>query len=222
MFTHKDSKLDRNLMQLALRVVGQRMTGRQEEPRNIARRVVAVGEMSFNVLVTRLAQSIIEPGTGEPGPTRQDELVQFLTLLHIPDTGSRQVSTSSAQLSRSKTGHTLSHLCAMVGFDDLVSCGADPDVRDETGQMPLHSAALRGRAACVRALLQAGMDAEIANVYGTVLVNIAREHTRLEVLALLEGVDEAEAVKEDGEIKLTNPRPRRPSVPGAMYVEHPV
>ncbi|EUC58562.1 ankyrin-like protein [Rhizoctonia solani AG-3 Rhs1AP] len=202
MFTYKDDMLDRNLMELALRVVGQRMTGRQEEPCNIARRIVAVGEMqnNSNVLVTRLAQSIIESDATQP--TRQDELVQFLTLLDVPHVGSRGVSTRSAVSLQNETGHTLLHLCAMVGFDalatDLISRGADVDVRDATGQTPLHLAALRGQAACVRVLLLAGADTEIVNAYGLAPVDVAREHARLEVLALLEGADE-EAVEEEEE-----------------------
>ncbi|CAE7073209.1 unnamed protein product [Rhizoctonia solani] len=210
MFTYKDDTLDRNLMELALRVVGQRMTGRQEEPCNIARRIVAVGEMqnnsNSNVLVTRLAQSVIESGATQlqaAGPTRQEELVQFLTLLDVPNVGSRGVSTRSAVSLQNETGHTLLHLCAMVGFDalatDLIARGADPDVRDATGQTPLHLAALRGQVACVRVLLQAGADTEIVNAYGMAPVDVAREHARSEVLALLEGVDEEHETSEEEE-----------------------
>ncbi|CAE6437634.1 unnamed protein product [Rhizoctonia solani] len=208
MFTYKDDMLDRNLMELALRVVGQRMTGRQEEPCNIARRIVAVGEMqnNSNVMVTRLAQSVIESGATqqeESGPTRQEELIQFLTLLDVPHVGSRGVSTSSAVSLQNETGHTLLHLCSVLGFDalatDLISRGADPDVRDATGQTPLHLATLRGQTACVRVLLQAGADTEIVNAYGMAPVDVAREHGRLEVLALLEGADEESDVVEEEE-----------------------
>ncbi|ELU38884.1 ankyrin repeats (3 copies) domain-containing protein [Rhizoctonia solani AG-1 IA] len=221
MFTYKDDMVDRNLMELALRVVGQRMTGRQEEPCNIARRIVAVGEMqnNSNMVVTRLAQSIIEsdvtPQDNENGstqqqqeqgraPTRQEELIQFLKLLDVPNVGSRGVSTSSAVSLQNETGHTLLHLCSVLGFDalatDLISRGADLDVRDATGQTPLHLAALRGEAACVRVLLQAGADTEIVNAYGMAPIDIAREHARSEVMALLEGADdESDEVEEEDE-----------------------
>ncbi|KAH7332583.1 hypothetical protein B0J17DRAFT_152187 [Rhizoctonia solani] len=215
MFTYKDDTLDRNLMELALRVVGQRMTGRQEEPCNIARRIVAVGEMqnNSNVMVTRLAQSVIESDAAqqeESSPTRQEELVQFLTLLDVPHVGSRGVSTSSAVSLQNETGHTLLHLCSVLGFDalatDLISRGADPDVRDATGQTALHLAALRGQTACVRVLLQAGADTEIVNAYGMAPVDVAREHGISEVLALLEGADEeSDVVDEEEEAELRAP-----------------
>ncbi|KDN38539.1 hypothetical protein RSAG8_09428, partial [Rhizoctonia solani AG-8 WAC10335] len=214
LFTYKDDMLDRNLMELALRVVGQRMTGRQEEPCNIARRIVAVGEMqnNSNMLVTRLAQSVIESDATEQqdgtGPTRQEELM-FLTLLDVPNVGTRGVSTSSAVSLQNETGHTLLHLCAVVGFDalatDLISRGADPDVRDATGQTPLHLAALRGHAACARVLLLAGADTEIVNAYGMAPVDVAREHARSEVLALLEGADEESEAEEEEEAELRAP-----------------
>ncbi|CCO37813.1 hypothetical protein BN14_11973 [Rhizoctonia solani AG-1 IB] len=225
MFTYKDDTVDRSLMELALRVVGQRMTGRQEEPCNIARRIVAVGEMqnNSNVVVTRLAQSVIESdvtpqhdeseSTEQEGraPTRQEELVQFLKLLDVPNVGSRGVSTSSAVSLQNETGHTLLHLCSVLGFDalatDLVSRGADPDVRDATGQTPLHLAALRGEVACVRVLLQAGADTEIVNAYGMAPVDVAREHARSEILALLEGVDDENDVVEEEESELRAPSP---------------
>ncbi|CCO33024.1 hypothetical protein BN14_07092 [Rhizoctonia solani AG-1 IB] len=225
MFTYKDDTVDRSLMELALRVVGQRMTGRQEEPCNIARRIVAVGEMqnNSNVVVTRLAQSVIESDVApqhdesesteqeDRAPTRQEELVQFLKLLDVPNVGSRGVSTSSAVSLQNETGHTLLHLCSVLGFDalatDLVSRGADPDVRDATGQTPLHLATLRGEVACVRVLLQAGADTEIVNAYGMAPVDVAREHARSEILALLEGVDDENDVVEEEESEIRAPSP---------------
>ncbi|CAE6439707.1 unnamed protein product [Rhizoctonia solani] len=223
MFTYKDDMVDRNLMELALRVVGQRMTGRQEEPCNIARRIVAVGEMqnNSNVVVTRLAQSIIESdavpqqdengSTQERTPTRQEELVQFLKLLDVPNVGSRGVSTSSAVSLQNETGHSLLHLCSILGFDtlatDLISRGADLDVRDATGQTPLHLAALRGEVACVRVLLLAGADTEIVNAYGMAPIDVAREHARSDILALLEGADDESDAVEEEESELRAPSP---------------
>jgi hypothetical protein len=198
-------------MEMALRVVGQRMTGRQEEPCNIARRIVAVGEMqsNSNVFMTRLAQSVIESadagGHQEPSPSREEELIQFLTLLDVPHVGSRTVSTSTAVSLQNETGHTLLHLCAVLGFDalttDLLRRGADPDVRDATGQTALHLAALRGQVACARVLLEGGADTEIVNACGMAPVDVARERGCVDVLALLEGADEEndEGEEEDGE-----------------------
>lgn len=190
-------------MELALRVVGQRMTGRQEEPCNIARRIVAVGEMqpnSSSVPVTRLAQSVIE--SDAPPPRLQDELVQFLTLLDVPDgVGSRAVSTSEAVSLQNETGHTLLHLSAVLGFDklttDLIARGADPDVRDATGQTPLHLAALRAQAGCVRVLLGGGADREIVNACGMAPVDVARERGYTEILTLLEAEEEETTEEED-------------------------
>ncbi|KAG8721474.1 SPT3 Dosage dependent suppressor of Ty-induced promoter mutations-like protein [Ceratobasidium sp. 395] len=198
LFTYKDDSVDRSLMELALRVVGQRMTGRQEEPCNIARRIVAVGEMqpnsNNNIVTTRLAQSVIESTDTAPGPSRQEELVQFLTLLDVPLVGSRTVSTSTAVSLQNETGHTLLHLCAVLGYDalatDLLERGADPDVRDATGQTALHLAALRGQVACARVLCEGGADREIVNAYGMSPVDVARERGNVDILALLEGEDE--------------------------------
>ncbi|KAG8740567.1 hypothetical protein FRC10_004143 [Ceratobasidium sp. 414] len=192
-------------MELALRVVGQRMTGRQEEACNIARRIVAVEEMqpNSNMVTTRLAQSVIESVDAVPGPSRQEELVQFLTLLDAPHIGSRTVSTSTAVSLQNETGHTLLHLCAVLGYDalatDLLERGADPDVRDATGQTALHLAALRGQVACARVLLQGGADTEIVNAHGVAPVDVARQRGNVGVLALLEGADEESGEEEEEE-----------------------
>ncbi|KAG9122522.1 SPT3 Dosage dependent suppressor of Ty-induced promoter mutations-like protein [Ceratobasidium sp. 392] len=202
LFTYKDDSIDRSLMELALRVVGQRMTGRQEEPCNIARRIVAVGEMqpNSNMVTTRLAQSVIESTDTAPGPSRQEELVQFLTLLDVPLVGSRTVSTNTAVSLQNETGHTLLHLCAVLGYDalatDLLKRGADPDVRDATGQTALHLAALRGQVTCARVLLDGGADTEIVNAYGLAPEDVAREHGNADILALLEGAEEESQVDE--------------------------
>ncbi|QRW23864.1 ankyrin repeats [Rhizoctonia solani] len=161
------------------RAAGRTMQYRKE--------IVAVGEMqnNSNMVVTRLAQSIIEsdvtPQDDENGsaqqqqeqgraPTRQEELIQFLKLLTYPTS-------------------------VLVVFHQL--CRLAPK-RNGPNTTSLGGSAWRG-GLCARTFA-GGADTEIVNAYGMAPIDVAREHARSEVMALLEGADhESDAVEEDEE-----------------------
>jgi hypothetical protein len=48
----------------------------------------------------------------------------------------------------------------------LIVTGADPNVTDITGWLPLHYASSGGHDACVKKLIEAGADVEVVNAYG--------------------------------------------------------
>ncbi|KAJ7282910.1 hypothetical protein C8J57DRAFT_1173036 [Mycena rebaudengoi] len=184
LFTYSDES-DRALMELALQVVGLKMTGKIEDAKNVAMRIVGnVSEGSdmqnntsntTNMMeVTSAARSIRPLLLGQAGESEDYEtrIIKFLSILEAPLDlpNSNSIPLSDALSHPSPTGQTLLHLASFLGFDALVrflvTRGADLDARDRNGFTALHFAAIRGSKACATALLDAGADLEIVNAVG--------------------------------------------------------
>ncbi|KAJ7045795.1 hypothetical protein C8F04DRAFT_1334748 [Mycena alexandri] len=183
LFTYSDDS-DRALMELALQVVGLKMTGKIEDAKNVAMRIVGnVGEGSSMDTTTNSSDMMQVTSTARNlrplllGQTAENEdfetrIIKFLSILEAPlDLPSSRSSLLSTALSHpAPSGQTLLHLASFLGFatlvDFLVTRGADVDARDRSGYTPLHFAALSGSKACVTALLRADADPEIVNGRG--------------------------------------------------------
>lgn len=156
LFTYYNEN-DRALMELALQVVGLKMTGKVEDARDIAMRIVQGGSSSTGTEKQR------------QGSTNQMSLehhiIQVLQVMStFRDVESADVSITSAQ------GHTMLHLAAMLGFESLtrslIELGCDVDVTDKNGFTALHYSAWYNHPAVVDALLQEGSaDTEISNMW---------------------------------------------------------
>ncbi|KAJ7753774.1 hypothetical protein B0H16DRAFT_762223 [Mycena metata] len=186
LFTYSDDS-DRALMELALQVVGLKMTGKIEDAKNVAMRIVgSVGEgfsmqtettttnSSDMKQVTSTARNLRPPLLGQTAENEDFEtrIIKFLSILEAPvDLPSSRSSLLSTALSHpAPSGQTLLHLASFLGFatlvDFLVTRGADVDARDRSGYTALHFAALSGSKACVTALLHANAHPEIVNGRG--------------------------------------------------------
>ncbi|OKL63788.1 hypothetical protein UA08_00759 [Talaromyces atroroseus] len=79
--------------------------------------------------------------------------------------------------SRSTTGQTLLHFASSLGLTrfvaGLLARGANPDVQDKNGHVPMHFAALSGHAHIVHRLRLAGADALTRNLRGFTPADIA-------------------------------------------------
>jgi hypothetical protein len=173
-------------MELALQVVGLKMTGKIEDAKNVAMRIVGnVGEnsdsqdgvdtrdmmqlASTSVPVNNIRPLLLTRATGDSGDF-ESLIVDFLSILDTPLDHKSPTPISSAISHQTASGQTLLHLAAFLGFPALVkflvSHGIDLDARDRNGYTALHFAVIRGSKACAQLLLEAGADMEIVNVLG--------------------------------------------------------
>ncbi|KAF8070677.1 hypothetical protein FPV67DRAFT_1488321 [Lyophyllum atratum] len=185
LFTYADES-DRALMELALQVVGLKMTGKIEDAKNVAMRIVGGSENSDsqnggnNSNMMQLASSVSAARDIRPlllsraGESENFEsvLIDFLQVLDTPldHQAPNSISTHKAISHTTSSGQTLLHLAAFLGFSSLmtflVKHGIDLDARDRNGYTALHFAALSKSEACARVLLEAGADREIVNALG--------------------------------------------------------
>ncbi|KAJ7268708.1 hypothetical protein B0H12DRAFT_62597 [Mycena haematopus] len=191
LFTYSDDS-DRALMELALQVVGLKMTGKIEDAKNVAMRIVGnVGEGSDMqhkstsgadmMQVTSTARSLRPLLLGQTAENEdfETQIIKFLSILEAPvDLPSSCVIPLAQAISHpAPGGQTLLHLASFLGFatlvDFLIIRGADLDARDRNGYTALHFAAIGGSKACADALFRAGADLEVVNALGKTPQEIA-------------------------------------------------
>ncbi|RXW21631.1 hypothetical protein EST38_g4228 [Candolleomyces aberdarensis] len=192
LFTYLDES-DRALMELALQVVGLKMTGKIEDAKNVAMRIVGTagsdnsGSQGDNSNMMQLAssplpstrdlRSLLLPSSESPGLERR--IVDLLSIVDTPhsDEAPTSIPISQAISYPSPLGQTLLHLAAFLGFPTLVHFliehGTDIDARDRNGYTALHFAGLVQSAECAKLLLEAGADREIVNSLGKTAQEVA-------------------------------------------------
>lgn len=164
-------------MELALQVVGLKMTGKIEDAKNVAMRIVGTagsdnsqGGNSGDMMQMQLSSS----------SSLETRVINLLSVINTPlneDAPSPLVSAAQAISYTSPVGQTLLHLAAFLGFSSLVQFlidhGLDIDARDRNGYTALHFAALVRSTECARLLVDAGADPEIVNSLGKTAQEIA-------------------------------------------------
>ncbi|KZT72236.1 hypothetical protein DAEQUDRAFT_686657 [Daedalea quercina L-15889] len=190
LFTYTD-ETDRALMELALQVVGLKMTGKIEDARNVAMRIVgntntegadgtapavdSAMQLASGADVTPSFRRLLLSRAGNNGDFEQVLLDFFSILDHTVD---KAASPQSAAISHSTpSGQTLLHLAALAKFPALVkflvSHGVDVDARDRNGCTALYFAAVARSAECARVLLEAGADMEVVDATGKTPAEVA-------------------------------------------------
>lgn len=223
-------------MELALQVVGLKMTGKIEDAKDVAMRIVgSAGEESTcqapeNSSMMQLATNPASTreilplllNKGRDTENFETLIVDFLALLDTPldRVTPKPMPTADAISHSSATGHTLLHYATFLGFESLtrflVRHGVDLDARDQNGFTALHFAALSGSANCVQILLEARADQEIVNARGKTAAEIAQANV-LNILRAtypdsdddLCSASEEDAVWGDGEEDAVSQVPRR-------------
>lgn len=169
-------------MELALQVVGLKMTGKIEDARNVAMRIV-----------NTTGPSSAEIGMGDTPDTMQLSEqplfdVRHLLLSRATETGDFEklildflsildlsldaptASVSSAISHKTASGQTLLHLATILNFPTLIQFllkhDIDVDARDNNGCTALFFAALLQTAECADLLIQAGADLDIVDAHG--------------------------------------------------------
>ncbi|CCM01921.1 uncharacterized protein FIBRA_03993 [Fibroporia radiculosa] len=188
-FTYKD-ETDRALMELALQVVGLKMTGKIEDARNVAMRIVGNPDSDTSGSTAQVDNAMQLANTVESTPdfrrllvsrTRNNGdfervLLEFLSVIDVPIDGPTE-SLSPSISYRSPSGQTLLHLATMAKFPALakflVSHNIDIDARDKNGCTALFVAALVQSTDCARVLVEAGAALDIVNALGKTPAEVA-------------------------------------------------
>ncbi|KAI7859282.1 hypothetical protein BDC45DRAFT_497269 [Circinella umbellata] len=195
LFTYYNEN-DRALMELALQVVGLKMTGKVEDAREIAMRIVQGGNQN---------QRSSGTGTGSNGggnsdstgdnnsnetqqqqrqhhqPPQQANLERhIIQVLEVMDT-MEDVQWSDVSIANAQ-GHTMLHLAAMLGFTKLtlalLDLGCSVDNADRNGATALHYASWFGHEDVVRVLLEEGdADPEIYDLRNKRPMHLAKDNT---------------------------------------------
>ncbi|KAF8623081.1 hypothetical protein AX15_006495 [Amanita polypyramis BW_CC] len=194
LFTYSD-ETDRTLMELALQVVGLKMTGKIEDAKDVAMRIVgSAGEETESQTADSSSMMQLAPtnstcireilplllNRGRDTENFESLIVNFLALLDTPLDGiaPNSMQTINAISHSSNTGQTLLHYAALLGFDSLtkflVCHNVDLDARDRNGYTALHFAAISGSVNYTRTLLEAGADREIVNALGKTPIEVAQ------------------------------------------------
>ncbi|CAO3696177.1 unnamed protein product [Umbelopsis ramanniana] len=168
LFTYYDES-DRALMELALQVVGLKMTGKLEDARQIAMRIVQGDHHGNNSNTAGGQQQQQQQHSGD----LEAQIIQALdnikdlhTLYGLP------VSQANMQ------DHTMLHLAAMLGYTQLTSMlvqlGADVDAQDRNGMTALHFASWTGKHDIVKILLDQGdANPSVRSVHGKTPIDLA-------------------------------------------------
>ena len=143
-FTYTD-ETDRQLIELALQIVGLKMNGKLEDARNVAKKIVG-------------SDAVAGAGDSSQGPSpingyslaNGDEQL-IMQVLKSMNKATTHLAMCDAQ------GRTLLHLAALSGYYNLaahlVSANVRIDSADEFGFTPLHFAAVSGDAKIIELLL---------------------------------------------------------------------
>ncbi|KAI8832384.1 hypothetical protein BC829DRAFT_422829 [Chytridium lagenaria] len=194
-FTYKDDS-ERALMELALQVVGLRMTGKLEDARNVAMRIVTdtakeggAGDgdnggrrrnMSSYAVGHTISRLLVELSGRRTGSRANLELCLLDALISIEGLVEADLDFQEAiNLNAKSTKHTLLHLACFSGMTTLakylVASGADIDARDSNGFTPLHYAVWSGERSVAMELLEAEASPFLTSVQGLSALGMAKK-----------------------------------------------
>ncbi|KAJ3089593.1 hypothetical protein HDU96_003714, partial [Phlyctochytrium bullatum] len=194
-FTYKDES-ERALMELALQVVGLRMTGKLEDARNVAMRIVTDtaqeggngnsgantgnnGERRRSAGVPGSFTRLLAELAGRRLGTRAELELCLMDAILSAEQMDGTVRFRDALDVKTRTGHTLLHLACLAGMVTfaklLVASGADVDARDVNGYTPLHYAAISGERSLAVDLLENGASPFLTSVQGISALGLAKK-----------------------------------------------
>lgn len=176
---------EQQIIRTALSVLGHKMTGRMEDVRDLARRIVGDGPSSWN---GGSQASSGGGGGGQPpvsgfsaatfGVDVESTLLKILDLIDLDD---------SSRLPRFNTkrasGQTMLHLACALGLTrfvaGLLARGANPEPRDNGGFTPMHFAALHNHPQIVKRLMLSGADPSWRTLKGDTAADLCTDEETL-------------------------------------------
>ncbi|KAI9858512.1 MAG: hypothetical protein M1813_006453 [Trichoglossum hirsutum] len=164
---------EQQLLRLALSVLGQKMTGKLEDVRDIARRIV--GSSGSSPWDAATGNTSSAGGQQRPASGLDSSIPEFMdlesALLKCLDMIDLDDSPNPARLNlRRRSGQTMLHLACSLGFYRFVAAllarGANPEPRDKGGYTPMHYAAMHDQPQIVRRLILSGADPSMRTLQG--------------------------------------------------------
>ncbi|KAE9372055.1 hypothetical protein N431DRAFT_482923 [Stipitochalara longipes BDJ] len=195
---------EQQIIRTALSVLGHKMTGKMEDVRDLARRIVGDGPSSWGA-------SAGHSPTGGSGGNQQVSgfnaatfgidveatLLRCLDLIDLDD------SPHMPRLNlRRASGQTMLHLACSLGLHRFVAAllarGANPEPRDKGGFTPMHFAALHNHPQIVRRLMLSGADPTVRSLAGLIPSDMA---TSEEVLRAARRIEHHSRTRSGGSLK---------------------
>ena len=158
---------EQQIIRTALAVLGHKMTGKMEDVRDLARRIVGDGSSNWGSSSsgTGQNQNISSFNSASFGIDVEATLLRCLDLIDLDD------SPNMPRLNlRRASGQTMLHLACSLGLNRFVAAllarGANPEPRDKGGFTPMHFAALHNHPQIVRRLVLSGADPTVRSLQG--------------------------------------------------------
>lgn len=156
-FTYVDDT-DRQLIELALQIVGLKMNGKLEDARSIAKRIVGSDSPSSSNDARSDAQNISPNSYASMTMDINDEQLIIEVIKSFKQNNNISINLSMCDV----RGRTLLHLAAFNNYYSLVSLlikyGSRLNDQDVFGFTPLHMACINGDLRIVRLLLECNVD----------------------------------------------------------------
>ena len=168
-FTYKDD-CDKTLLELALQVVGVQLTGRIEEAKDVAMRIMS--SHSSNTDETPSQQAPMSLESSLPCPIEELVIRALSNVFSIP------IRSESILSLHNSTRHTMLHIAAFKGYerllDFLLRYQISVNLQDKNGNTALHLAILSGRVSTIELLTRCPlMDRQIRNAYHETAMDLA-------------------------------------------------
>lgn len=195
MFRYFDDT-DRQLVELALQVVGLKMHGRLEDARDVARTIIGTNPACIADLRNRIRRARTARGMEQAlGQSDQDTLES--NLLACIQMVQQEKSTFKSHFDLvNREGQSMLHLAALMGLHKLciglIASGVNVNKGDINGYTPLHFAVLHDRKDVATLLLRNGADIGLSTYNGESILDICADTEFGEMLVEEFGYNHAE------------------------------
>jgi hypothetical protein len=195
---------EQQIIRTALSVLGHKMTGKMEDVRDLARRIVGDGPSSWGAPTGHSPtggsggnQQVSGFNAATFGIDVEATLLRCLDLIDLDD------SPHMPRLNlRRASGQTMLHLACSLGLHRFVAAllarGANPEPRDKGGFTPMHFAALHDHPQIVRRLMLSGADPTVRSLAGLTPSDMA---TSEEVLRAARRIEHHSRTRSGGSLK---------------------
>lgn len=195
-------------MENALQIVGREQTGRLEDPKDIAQRIIDKENAASALTITPSSlitmQMLIDSPVSEPllGSNAENTALELLGLAFPPSSSRTEQEVSEFISHRSVYGRTVLHTSVTLDYPrlirQLIDLGIDLDLRDTSGHTALHYASMLGNAECLEILVRSGANTAIVDSCGHVAQEIASTRGHAPIAAFLMRLKNAAAESSDG------------------------